>query len=69
MDRPLQSKKLLELHIDPDHDFASRSKVKIRNLTNWILEKSDKPNLKILDLGCGSGLHFKLLVVRGGLLL
>jgi 2-polyprenyl-3-methyl-5-hydroxy-6-metoxy-1,4-benzoquinol methylase len=51
------SKKLLELHINPIHDVASRSMAKIEKITQWILEKSNKPRMKILDLGCGPGLY------------
>jgi 2-polyprenyl-3-methyl-5-hydroxy-6-metoxy-1,4-benzoquinol methylase len=62
---PYISKQLLELHINPVHDVASRSKVKIENISNWILERSNKPNMKILDLGCGPGLYAELLAKKG----
>lgn len=54
---PYISKKLLELHTNPDHDMASRSRAKIEKITQWILEKSNKTGMKILDLGCGPGLY------------
>lgn len=54
---PYISKQLLELHINPDHDIASRNKNTIDKTVSWILEKSDKPGMKILDLGCGPGLY------------
>lgn len=62
---PYISKQLLELHTNPDHDVASRSKAKIENISNWILERSNKPNMKILDLGCGPGLYAELLAKKG----
>jgi len=55
----------LELHINPQIDVASRSKVKIERITNWILERADKPKMKILDLGCGPGLYAELLAQKG----
>jgi len=62
---PYISKQLLELHINPEHDTASRSKVKIENISNWILERSNKANMNILDLGCGPGLYAELLAKKG----
>lgn len=62
---PYISKKLLELHINPGHDVASRSRAKIEKITRWILEKSNKPGMKILDLGCGPGLYAEILAERG----
>jgi 2-polyprenyl-3-methyl-5-hydroxy-6-metoxy-1,4-benzoquinol methylase len=62
---PYISKQLLELHINPDNDVASRSKVKIERITNWILERTDHPEMKILDLGCGPGLYAELLAQKG----
>jgi 2-polyprenyl-3-methyl-5-hydroxy-6-metoxy-1,4-benzoquinol methylase len=62
---PYISKQLLELHINPENDVASRSKVKIERITNWILERTDNPEMKILDLGCGPGLYAELLAQKG----
>lgn len=62
---PYISKQLLELHINPAHDIASRSQVKIELVTNWILEHTDKPQMKILYLGCGPGLYAERLVQKG----
>ncbi len=64
---PWISKKLLELHINPDHDLASRKREKIVKITDWVLEKSEKPGMKILDLGCGPGLYAELLAEKGHL--
>ncbi len=62
---PHISKHLLELHINPDIDTASRSQDKINSITKWILEQIDKPKRKILDLGCGPGLYAELLAQNG----
>ena len=62
---PYISKQLLELHINPENDVASRSQVKIERITNWILERTDTPQMKILDLGCGPGLYAERLAQKG----
>lgn len=62
---PYISKQLLELHLNSDHDIASRNKDKIEQITNWILEKSDKQNMEILDLGCGPGLYSEMFAKKG----
>lgn len=62
---PHISKQLLELHINPDNDWASRSKNKIERVSTWILERTGKSELKILDLGCGPGLYAEYLANKG----
>lgn len=62
---PHISKQLLELHINPDNDVASRSQEKIERIANWILELTGNPKMKILDLGCGPGLYAELLAQKG----
>lgn len=62
---PHISKQLLELHINPDIDAASRSYDKINIITKWILEQINKPKAKILDLGCGPGLYAEILARNG----
>ena len=61
---PHISKKLLELHINPNHDIASRSPEKIDKLTDWILEKCNKNKMDILDLGCGPGLYAEIMAQK-----
>lgn len=62
---PHISKKLLELHINPDNDIASRSSTKIESITNWILQHADTTKLNVLDLGCGPGLYAELMAQKG----
>src|SRR4030042_2150199 len=62
---PHISKQLLKLHINPDNDLASRSRSKIENIIKWILDKVKKPEMKVLDLGCGPGLYTELLAQKG----
>jgi len=59
------SKQLLDVHLNPDVDLASRKEKTINKTINWILEKTKKNNLKILDLGCGPGLYSQLLAKKG----
>lgn len=62
---PYISKQLLRLHLEPDNDMASRSKVKIENTVTWILNQRNKDRLNILDLGCGPGLYAEQFVRKG----
>ncbi|HLO61297.1 MAG TPA: class I SAM-dependent methyltransferase [Bacteroidales bacterium] len=62
---PYISKQLLEMHLNPDNDAASRNHGKIENTVNWMLERTGKPGLKVLDMGCGPGLYTELFAQRG----
>lgn len=62
---PYISKKLLDVHLNPDLDLASRKKKTIESTVEWIVKKAAKSNLNILDLGCGPGLYSQLLVQKG----
>lgn len=62
---PYISEQLLQLHINPDIDAASRNSEKIKYITDWILKKINKPKLEILDLGCGPGLYAELFAEKG----
>ncbi|MCP3875686.1 MAG: class I SAM-dependent methyltransferase [Desulfobacteraceae bacterium] len=62
---PYISKQLLDVHINPDLDLASRKKKTIEKTVKWILNKAGKSKLNILDLGCGPGLYSQLLAKKG----
>lgn len=59
------SKFLLDAHINPEHDLASRNGNAIRKTVDWIHEKAGNRQLNILDLGCGPGLYCELLAEKG----
>lgn len=55
------SKQLLDIHLHPDMDLASRKKSTIVKTANWILDiHKEKGKLNILDLGCGPGLYTEI---------
>jgi len=59
------SKQLLQIHLNPQVDLASRKTKTITNTAEWILANTDKDQLNILDLGCGPGLYSELLATKG----
>lgn len=62
---PHISKQLLEIHLHPDIDLASRKKATIEKTINWIFEQVQGQALKILDLGCGPGLYTQQIAQKG----
>ena len=55
------SKQLLDTHLNPDVDLASRKKTTIEKTASWILDtQKEKGKLNILDLGCGPGLYSEI---------
>ncbi len=60
------SKLLLEAHLNPDWDAASRRPATIDRTVDWIEEKFlGRDGAKILDLGCGPGLYAQRLAKKG----
>lgn len=62
---PYISKNLLEIHLNPEINLASRKPDSIQASLDWILEDLPKSKLHILDLGCGPGLYAEELTKRG----
>jgi 2-polyprenyl-3-methyl-5-hydroxy-6-metoxy-1,4-benzoquinol methylase len=59
------SKQLLEIHLHPDIDLASRKKATIEKTIDWIFEQVEDKELRILDLGCGPGLYTQQIAQKG----
>ena len=60
------SKQLLNIHLNPDIDLASRKMSTIQSTADWILDLQPKnKSLEILDLGCGPGLYDELFAQAG----
>lgn len=59
------SKQLLQMHINPEIDLASRKEESIDKIINWIIEQFNKNDGYILDLGCGPGLYTEKLAKKG----
>ena len=59
------SKQLLNIHLNPDIDLASRRKASIESTVDWILNSVNQEKMNILDLGCGPGLYAEVMAKRG----
>jgi len=65
-DDPHISKSMLEAHLNPDHDAASRKPETIdREVEHLISSGILKPGDRVLDLGCGPGLYASRLAEKG----
>lgn len=62
---PYISKQLLQVHLNPELDLASRKYSTIQSTANWVLENVEKENMNILDLGCGPGIYLEKLAGLG----
>lgn len=64
------SKKLLEAHLDPNLEGASRRHYFINSSVDWISQIAPYESYKkVLDLGCGPGLYAQRLAERGYLVI
>lgn len=60
------SKKLLEIHLDPNEDLASRRLDFIDRSVSWMKAiVSPEQHRKLLDIGCGPGLYAERLTKAG----
>lgn len=59
------SARLLEVHLNPDIELASRKETTIEKTVEWILDKVVGDGMDILDLGCGPGLYAEKLARKG----
>ena len=60
------SKQMLEAHLDPEWDAASRKHDTIKRTCDWITSKLQlSENAEVIDLGCGPGLYCSLLSEKG----
>lgn len=65
-DDPHISKSMLEAHLNPNHDAASRKPDAIDKTVKHLFEsKVLKSGMKVLDLGCGPGLYAERLCRAG----
>ncbi|MGI9327506.1 MAG: class I SAM-dependent methyltransferase [Pseudomonadales bacterium] len=51
------AQQMLNAHLDPDSDLASRSELKILEAVGWIDQHVELQGKSVCDLGCGPGLY------------
>lgn len=61
---PYIQRQMLQAHLNPTSDGASRRQESIARITDFILGHS-KPESRLLDLGCGPGLYTSLFRDKG----
>lgn len=59
------SERLLEIHLNPDIELASRKVTTIDFTFDWILGILPGKKLDLLDLGCGPGLYAERFTKKG----
>lgn len=59
------SRQLLDIHLNPNVDLASRRRSSIESTVDWILNIVSVEKMSILDLGCGPGLYTEIMAERG----
>lgn len=62
---PHISLQLLQIHLNPELDLASRKYTTIEGTAQWISSKVPKKQMNILDLGCGPGLYSEIFSQQG----
>ncbi|MGE3908104.1 MAG: class I SAM-dependent methyltransferase [Chloroflexota bacterium] len=65
-DDPYIASQMLDAHLDPDTDAASRRPETIDRTVSWLMEALNlRPGSRLLDLGCGPGLYCQRFGERG----
>ena len=59
------SKQLLEVHLNPEIDLATRKPRSVDKTLEFILRFCNRPIMEILDLGCGPGIYSEKLALKG----
>lgn len=59
------SEKLLEIHLNPEIDAASRTQESIERTIDFLFGFCNKPQTDILDLGCGPGIYAEKFAEKG----
>jgi SAM-dependent methyltransferase len=59
------SSRMLEYHLDPLNDIASRNQAFIQRAATWLAGEFDLVGREVLDLGCGPGLYALELAMLG----
>lgn len=62
---PYIATQMLQWHLNPDSDAASRKPAFIKNCAQWIASLPLPQNARILDIGCGPGLYTKAFAKEG----
>jgi len=63
---PYVSRRMLELHLDPDVDLASRRMAFVERSADWIVARFGlEPGRSVCDLGCGPGLYASRFAAAG----
>jgi SAM-dependent methyltransferase len=62
---PAFSRRMLEMHLSQDHDWASRRLTLVEQHVDWLERNIRSLPARILDLGCGPGLYTNCLARRG----
>jgi len=61
------SARMLELHLDPASDMASRRPEAIDNIVRWIETRLGLAGKAVCDLGCGPGLYAERMAMHGAM--
>ena len=59
------SGRMLDEHLNPDHDLASRRPAIVDAQVEWLESLLPLERGQVLDLGCGPGLHTQRLAAKG----